>query len=115
MTGELRRQAQEDLAFSVQSEFGQSIKLSNRDGSKFKTFIGNTNLTSIMLDPDTGLLVDGSSCFASLVLKEVLDHFGELPKSLWNVEFFEISAGIFKVKRINPDDSQGLLILTLGD
>ena len=115
MVGEIWRLAEEDLETILQEEFGVSMTLRQPKGEKFKTFIGDTNLMSTMLDPDTGLMVTGQSCFCILRTKEVLDHFGELPKSLWTVTFEEFSKGTYRVKDVNPDSTQGILHLTLGN
>ena len=115
MVGELRRQAQLDLAMTIQGEFGQTIKISKPDGSEFKDFIGNSNDIHVALDPDTGLMISGRSCQAVFLLKEILDHFGELPNSLWKVEFLEISPNKFAIKDVMPDHAMGALVLTIGD
>lgn len=115
MSGELRVQAQEDLSTCIQEEFGQRIRVSRADGSDSKEFIGNSNFVATMLDPNTGLLITGQSCQATLMLKEIIDHFGGLPASLWQVEFLDISPASLKVKDVQPDSTQGALILVIGD
>ena len=115
MVGELRREALEDLATTIQEEFGKTIKITRPDGSDFKDFIGNSNDISIMLDPDTGLMITGRTAQAVFILKEILDHFGELPDKLWKVEFLEISPNSFSVKDVRPDAAQGVLILVIGE
>lgn len=115
MVGELRRQALEDLKTTIQSEFGQNITISRPDGTDFKTFIGNSNDISLALDYETGLMVTGRTCHAILVLKEIVDHFGQLPEKLWNVEFLEISPNKFRIKDIQPDHSLGVIKLIVGD
>lgn len=115
MPGELRRQAQEDLGACIQSEFGQTIKISRPDNQEFKDFIGNSNDAYNAIDTETGLLIAGRTCHAVFLLNEVLDHFGQLPDSLWQVEFLEISPNKFRIKDVQPDFSQGILILIIGD
>ena len=115
MHGDLRVQAQEDLQTTIQEEFGQTIMISKPDGTEFKDFVGNSNDISIALDPDTGLMITGRTAQAVFVLKEVLDHFGELPKKLWKVQFLELSPNSFCVKDVRPDSSQGALILVIGE
>ena len=114
MVGELRRQLQDDLKSSVQGEFGQKIKLAKPNNGEFKDFIGLSNDVSLAIDYETGALVTGGRCQAVFILKEVLDHFGELPNNLWVVEFLEISSQKLRVKDVLPDSSQGLLTLICG-
>lgn len=115
MVGELRRQAQIDLAMTIQSEFGQKIKLSRPDNADHKIFIGNSSDIHVAIDPETGMMVSARTCHAVLVLKEVLDQFSELPGKLWNVEFLEISPNQFRVKDVMPDHSMGTIMLIVGN
>lgn len=115
MSGELRRQAQIDLAMTIQSEFGQNIKLSKPDNQGFKTFVGNSNDVHVAIDSETGLMVSGRTCQAVFVLKEILDQFGKLPDQLWKVEFLEISPNEFRVKDVMPDYAMGIVTLIVGN
>lgn len=115
MTGELRIQAQEDLGTIIQSDFGQKIKISRANGSDSKTFIGNSKDIHLALDYETGLLVTGRQCSALMILKELEDFFGEIPKKGWLVEFLELTPNSFRIKDIHPDRSIGTVKLTIGD
>ena len=113
MVGELRVQAQEDLASTIQEEFGQTIKISRPDSSDPLDFIGLSNDISVAIDPDTGLMITGRTAQAVFILSEVLAHFSELPDKLWKVEFLEISPNSFSVLDVRPDAAQGVLILVI--
>ena len=114
MVGGLRDQAIIDLKQTVQSEFGQNIRLAtDQKDSEFKVFIGNSNDIHTAIDAETNQIVTGRSAHAVLILKEVLDFFGELPKKKWRVQFIDISPGEFAVKEVRPDASLGILVLIL--
>lgn len=115
MVGELRDQALEDLQADLQSEFGQTIKISREDGSDPKDFIGDSNDIGVRLDTDTGLMITGTSAQAILVLKEVLDHFGALPQRLWQIEFLDLTPQKLRIKDVMPDATAGVLVLTVGN
>ena len=119
MVGELRRQVLQDLKTTIQSDFGQKIRISTNDPDvnlqRPKTFIGSTNNIHLLIDEETGLMVSGESAHCILVLKEIMDHFKKLPQKLWLVEFLEIHPNKFRVKDVLPDHSQGAVMLTVGN
>jgi hypothetical protein len=115
MTGEIRQQILADLDTIIKGEFGQSIRISRQDGSDPNDFTGYSNDIHNTIDPQTGLMVSGRSARATLVLQDILNQFGELPKKLWIVEFLEISPNVFKIHDVMPDASMGTLTLIIGD
>lgn len=116
MVGELRDQVIVDLKQTVQSEFGQNIRLAtDQQDSKFKVFIGNSNDIHTAIDAGTNQIITGQSAHAVLILKEVQDFFGELPRKGWRVKFVDISPGEFAVKEVRPDASMGSLMLIIGN
>jgi len=116
MVGELRAQAIVDLKQTIQSEFGQNIRIAtDQQDSEFQTFIGNSNDIYTAIDPETNQIITGRSVHAVFVLKEVQDFFDTLPKKKWRVQFIDISPGEFAVKEIRPDASLGVLVLIIGN
>jgi len=115
MVGELRDQAIADLALTVQSDFGQRIRIAtDSKDSEFKTFTGNSNDIHQSVDPETGQMFSGRQAHAILVYKEVFDHFQMLPKKQWRVQFLDISPNEFRIKDIMPDATLGILKLIIG-
>ena len=116
MVGELRDQAIIDLKQTVQSEFGQSIRIATDQlDTDFKTFIGNSNDIHTAIDAGTNQIITGRSAHAVLILKELIDHFGKLPEKGWRVQFIELSPGEFAVKEVRPDASLGVVFLVIGN
>lgn len=116
MVGGLRDQAIIDLKQTVQSDFGQNIRLAtDQTDSQFKVFIGNSNDIHTAIDAETNQIITGQSAHAVLVLKEVLDFFGKLPRKKWRVQFLDISPGEFAVKDVRADASMGTLVLIIGN
>ncbi len=116
MVGELRNQVLIDLKQTVQSDFGQNIRLAtDQKDSAFKVFIGNSNDIYKAIDPGTNQIITGREAHAVLILKEVKDFFGTLPKKKWRVQFVDISPGEFAVKEVRPDASMGIIVLKLGN
>ncbi len=117
MVGELRNQARQDLKLTIQSDFGQNIRLAtDQADSEFKTFIGNSNDIQNAFDPETGQMFSGRKAHATLLIDEVVTFFGKLPEKGWRVQFLELSPNEFAVKEPpRVDASQGVMILVVGN
>ena len=115
MVGDLRLQVLEDLETTIQSDWGQEIKISRPDGSDAKIFIGNTNDVYFSIDPSTGEPVTSRVCQAVFKYYEVVQFYGEIPRKNWIVEFVILPGGTFRVKDYKPDRTLGVLTLMVGD
>jgi len=117
MVGELRNQARLDLSLTVQSDWGQNIRLAtDQVDSEFKQFIGNSNDIHNAIDPQTGQMVSGRLAHAVLLIDEVVEFFGKLPEKGWRVQFLELSPNEFAIKEPpRVDAAQGVMILIVGN
>lgn len=102
------------------SGFGWPIILKDPSG-KESEITGLSNDISMVVDPDTGMLVSGRDATIAVSIQTLRTAGFEVdPRAVsqglpWVVEFLDINGvlGRFKVSRTSPDRSIGLIVMHL--
>lgn len=115
MAGEIRDLIYQDLATTLQSDFGQPLTITNIDGSLTGDFIGGTNDIDLTIDPLTGQFVSGRKINITVNIDDMLTTFSALPTKKWKVTLPQFEGKIFFVKDSMPDRTIGILGLVVGD
>lgn len=115
MTGELLDLVHEDLALTIQSDFGQSVTVINPDGSISEEFVGGSNDIGLTIDPLTGQFVTGRKITIVLLISELMDTFSALPGHKWRFEFPQFPGKVFTEKDTMTDRSMGVVNIVVGD
>lgn len=118
----LRIQAELDARAIVEdrSGFGWPIMLTDPSG-KVEEVTGLTNDISLVVDPDTGMLVSGRDATIAVSIQTLrAAGYPDTPRAVsqglpWVVEFWDINGnlGRFKVSRTSPDRAIGLVVMHL--
>jgi hypothetical protein len=120
----LRVTAEKDLAHILENDtagFRWSIAVTDPNSVQVEMF-GFSNDIAAMIDPETGLLVQGRTASVALRVQSLLDNFAAIPVGVhdrnskpWLVAFDDINGQsyTFKVFGTNPDRSLGLITCTL--
>lgn len=118
----LRIQAELDARAILEdrSAFGWPVMLADPSG-KIEEVTGFSNDISLVVDPDTGMLVSGRDATIAVSIQTLrAAGFEADPRAVsqglpWVVEFWDINGnlGRFKVSRTSPDRSIGLIVMHL--
>jgi hypothetical protein len=116
-------QAESDLEFTLEDYedgFGVEIILIRNTGDEY-SFYGQSTDISFLIDPNTGIGVQGRTCEVSLRLYNILGVIGEIPDKTeegtgWIAKYRNVNGDewTFAIEQVDVDRKIGIVKLTLS-
>ena len=121
----IRQLAELDLEFTLEdpSGFGWPVTLTDPNGNESSNLTAQTNDISLIVDPETGVVISGRQASAVLRTSSIKRAGFGLPVGIadtlsnpWLITFEDINGDsyTFKIESSDPDRTLGTVTLMLG-